>query len=309
MEEFGVLSLGSRLKRLSDYLFQEVQAIYHDQHLPVSSTYFPILRSLQSSGAMSVMELAHSLQLSHPAISKQTSKMLKEGLLLKDMDKQDQRRFVLKLSPQAVQTMARLEPILQEMQWLLEQACQQQSEHFMQAIEHLERQVHRGSFATKVLERLEGYQLVPYDDTYQDAFYQLNMDWLQRYFSGQIEEADHRLLTRPEQVMSAGGEVWLAVSGRGNLLGSLVLEPPVNKMIKLSKLAVAAHYQQKGLGQALIDHSQQRANGLGIKKLCLETASCLQAARQLYEKNGFVLMPKNLPSEYRRADMYMEKQW
>ena len=309
MEEFGVLSLGSRLKRLSDYLFQEVQSIYQDQQLPVSSSYFPILRSLQTSGAMSVMELAHGLQLSHPAISKQTSKMLKEGLLLKDMDKQDQRRFVLKLSPQAEQIMIQLEPILQEMKGLLEQVCQQQSEHFMQALEQLEQQVHQGSFAVKVLERMEGYQLVPYDDAYQDAFCELNMDWLQRYFSGQIEVADHQLLNNPQQVISSGGEIWLAISERGNLLGSLVLEPPSNKMIKLSKLAVASHYQQKGLGQALLDHSQQRANALGVKKLCLETASCLQAARKLYEKNGFVLMPKDLPSEYRRADMYMEKQW
>ena len=113
MQQFGVLSLGSRLKRLSDHLYNEVQEIYLARSLAISSTYFPILRLLQTQSELSVVEVAEQLGLSHPAVSKQVSKMIKESLLVKHLDHHDQRRSIIALSPFCQQEMLKVEPVLQ----------------------------------------------------------------------------------------------------------------------------------------------------------------------------------------------------
>lgn len=87
----------------------------------ISPTYFPILQLLQTTGDLLVVEIAERLHLSHPAVSKQTTKMIKVSLLKKTVDKQGQRRSSLTLSGFGVDAMSRVEPILQEMKCVLEQ--------------------------------------------------------------------------------------------------------------------------------------------------------------------------------------------
>ncbi|KZN12370.1 bifunctional helix-turn-helix transcriptional regulator/GNAT family N-acetyltransferase [Marinomonas sp. TW1] len=312
MEQFGVLTLGSRLKRLSDYLFAQVQEIYGYCEIPISSTYFPILRLLQVEGALSVTEMADRLHLSHPAVSKQISKMLAESLLEKIQDQHDQRRTMLTLSPVGKQAMHKVEPILLEMQQVLERMLSFSSDDFMTALVTLEQQVLSDSVAKKVLDRLSDIKLVELQSKrHQLAFCDLNMRWLQRYFPEQINQHDLALLQSPMQWMAEhNGRIWLAVcerEGEESVLGCLAFRPHSGNVGEILKLAVADHCQGMGIAQRLLSHCLQTAHAQGIKVLCLETASCLLAAKSLYEKNGFVVKPVPFTSLYERADLYMEK--
>jgi len=312
MEQFGVLTLGSRLKRLSDYLFAQVQEIYGYCEIPISSTYFPILRLLQVEGALSVTEMADRLHLSHPAVSKQISKMLRESLLEKIQDPHDQRRTMLTLSPMGKQAMEKVEPILLEMQQVLERMLSFSSDDFMTALVNLEQQVLMDSVASKVLDRLSAIKLVELQsEAHKRAFYDLNMHWLQHYFPEQINQHDLALLQSPMKwVTKYNGRIWLAVSqreGQESVLGCLAFRPHPGGVGEILKLAVADHCQGMGIAQRLLDHCLQVAHEQGMKVLCLETASCLLAAKSLYERNGFVAKPVPFTSLYERADLYMEK--
>lgn len=312
MEQFGVLTLGSRLKRLSDDLFSEVQSVYLQCDIPISSTYFPILRLLQTVGDLSVVEIAERLHLSHPAVSKQTSKMVKECLLEKAVDELDQRRSSLRLSEFGLQTMSRVEPILTEMKAVLEKITSFSSDHFMEGLSLLEKQVLSGSVADKVLDRLEPIEIVLMEKQHEKAFYDLNMAWLKRYFPDQIAEKDEVLLRHPQQeIIAQGGWVWVAVrktDGRDSVLGTIALMPHSNQNRgEILKLSVAEHCQGKGVAQRLLSQVFECSAQNNLSVLTLETASCLTAARRLYDKNGFIEKPSPAPSLYERADVYMEK--
>ncbi|AEF54918.1 bifunctional helix-turn-helix transcriptional regulator/GNAT family N-acetyltransferase [Marinomonas posidonica] len=312
MEQFGVLTLGSRMKRLSDYLFAQVQEIYGYCEIPISSTYFPILRLLQVEGALSVTEMADRLHLSHPAISKQISKMLNEALLDKIQDQRDQRRTMLTLSSMGQQAMAKVEPVLLEMQQVLERMLSFSSDDFMTALVKLEQQVLTDSVANKVLDRLSDITIVQLEsEQHQLAFHDLNMNWLERYFPGQINKHDYELLDSPKAWMSQyHGQIWLAVcerDGKESVLGCLAFKPHPDKVGEILKLAVADHCQGMGIAQRLLSHCHKIACAQGVKTLYLETANCLLAAKSLYEKNGFVAKPVPFTSLYKRADLYMEK--
>ena len=313
MEQFGVLTLGSRLKRLSDYLFAQVQEIYIQRDIPISSTYFPILRLLQTAGALSVVEIAESLHLSHPAVSKQTTKMLKENLLEKRADECDQRRSSLHLSQKGLEAMAQVEPILKEMKVIIEQMTSFSSTHFMDGLDQLEKQAFNGSLAHKVLDRLSAFQIIGMQSHHEKAFYDLNLAWLTRYFPEQITEYDLNLLEHPkEYLVSKNAYIWVAARSISNeqdsVLGTIVLViHPDGQSGEILKLSVAEHCQNKGIAQALLSHVMAFALSNKLSVLTLETASCLVAAKKLYDKNGFIEMKAPQKSLYERADVYMEK--
>ncbi|WP_421852542.1 bifunctional helix-turn-helix transcriptional regulator/GNAT family N-acetyltransferase [Marinomonas sp.] len=316
MEQFGVLTLGSRLKRLSDHLFIQVQEIYSQCDIPISATYFPILRLLQKTGSLSVMEIADRLRLSHPAVSKQTTKMIKENLLEKTVDEQDQRRSSLCLSEFGLSAMQRVEPVLQEMEIILEKMTAFSSENFMASLSILESRVLNGSLADKVLDRLEPIEIVLLETQHEKAFYELNMAWLERYFPEQIAEKDRNILRNPQQeIIQQGGAVWVAVRKKqalDSVVGTIAFAPvgggtSSDKRGEVFKLSVDEHAQGKGIAQRLLSTTIDFATQGGFSTLSLETASCLDVARHLYDKNGFVEKPFPIPSLYARADVYMEK--
>jgi ribosomal protein S18 acetylase RimI-like enzyme len=316
MEQFGVLTLGSRLKRLSDYLFAQVQEVYVQCDIPISATYFPILKLLQTGGGLSVVEIAEQLHLSHPAVSKQTTKMIKAKLLEKTVDERDQRRSSLCISANGEDAMFRVEPILIELKILIEEAAAFSSRDFMESLAQLEAQTMDGRLADKVLDRLHCIHIESFKSSHQDDFYALNMAWLKAHFPTQITEYDHLVLLNPQtHVLEKGGNVWVATrrankkGGKDRVLGAVVLMVNGNGSVaEIQKLSVVEHCRRKGIADALLSHVIDFAMSKGITTLTLETASNLNAAKSLYRKHGFVEKTPHKPSIYERTDIYMEKQ-
>jgi len=58
MKSFGSLSLGSRLKRLSDRLVHDVIRLYQSQGIELNPTFFPLFNMLHQQGAMTVTDAA-----------------------------------------------------------------------------------------------------------------------------------------------------------------------------------------------------------------------------------------------------------
>ena len=87
--------------------------------------------------------------------------------------------------------------------------------------------------------------IVAFDDRYADAFARLNRDWLVRF--GLIEEGDRKHLENPrESILSAGGEIFLAVSA-GVVYGTCAVIPRDHETVELAKLAVAESARGRGL--------------------------------------------------------------
>lgn len=55
----------------------------------------------------------------------------------------------------------------------------------------------------------------------------------------------------------------------------------------IGNLAVRGRYRDKGAGTVMLDHIEQRAAARGLSKVALRVAIENQAARQLYERQGF----------------------
>lgn len=310
MDHFGVMAFGSRLKRLSDCLFAEVEAIYKTHGIGFSPTHFPILKQLQQEPSLTVVELASRLGLSHPAISKQINKLVKDQWVTKSMDEYDNRRLFISLSTQGENEMNKVEPILTAIKGVLEREAHQIDSKLLDSFGQYETVLLSNGIQDWVNESVvQGHhnvEIITWDVKYKAAFEALNMRWLNNHFSQQIEEEDRLILNNPQsEILAKGGYVWMALVG-SDCVGVCALLPALNNSFKVIKLAVDDMYQGRGIGLQLMLKCIELSRSKGADYVCLETASELLPALKLYERLGFeVVKPKNGYS-VERSDVYME---
>lgn len=313
MQSFGSLSLGSRLKRLSDLLINQVSAIYHAQDIPFSPAFFPLFKLLHEQGPVSVTAAAEQLGVSHPNISKLAKKMQQEGWISKIPDPSDERRQQLLLTPQSHTLLAEISPIWQEIKNHLDTLMAAQQHPLLAALDEFETALAEHSLQTSVLEKLDTAQtpvtICPWQPEFSTDFKTLNMAWLQQYFNGELTQEDHSALNHPASYfLATGGYIWFARQQNRNL-GCIALARHQDNRYEIAKMAVAETHQNRGIGRQLMLTALEKARDLDAREVFLESSTKLKKALTLYQHLGFCpITHPNGQSIYPRADIYLQLQ-
>lgn len=146
-------------------------------------------------------------------------------------------------------------------------------------------------------------EIVDFEPGLAAAFRELNAEWLDRSFG--IEPIDEQMLGDPQgKIIESGGKIVFARLD-GEIVGTAALQHHGDGVYELTKMAVTAHSQGRGIGRRLLDACIERFENSGGRRLYLESHSSLGPALKLYQSAGFRDRPRPFPSHYRRADVYM----
>lgn len=147
-----------------------------------------------------------------------------------------------------------------------------------------------------------GIAVVDYEPRHRDAFRDLNLAWITRWF--RVEDADRRALDDPEgYILRRGGCIFIAEDG-GVAVGTCALLRGEDGSFELAKMAVDPAARGRGIGRALGEAAIARARALGAPRVELLSNTILEPAIRLYRALGFVEVP--LPAtEYERANIKM----
>ena len=314
MQSFGSLSLGSRLKRLSDSLIQDVNNLYKSQGVELNPTFFPLFNLLNQQGAITVTEAAEKLGVSHPAISKIARKMLLEGWLTKTADRTDERRQLLALTAKSDDLLITIEPVWREIKEYLDKLIASQEYPLLASLAEFEGLIERQGFYQPVVEQLERRRdsqkitVKGWDASLREDFKRLNLDWLNGYFNGELNELDREALDNPEgYYLSRGGYVWFAFSeDHDKVVGCVALANHGDGLYEISKMGVEEVWQNTGVGRALMLTALDKARQLNATEVYLESSTKLERALHLYKNMGFRQIPHPQgKSKYDRSDIYM----
>ena len=302
--QLGVLAIASRLKRLSDRIMQEGARIYQHLDVPFEPRWFPVAYWLdQQTTPVSMTDIARHLGLTHPAINQVIKDMAQHNLLDEFNDPEDKRRRQVLLSEKGQQLWQQTQPALQLIEQALHTLLGEEEHQLLNTLAVLENRLSDKGFYNTAASLNQQVRIVSYLPAYRQAYYQLNADWISRYFT--LEPADHAMLNDPEgYVLAKGGHILFAVK-QAQVWGTCALIPHTHDTAEITKMAVAPQAQGQKMGQLLLQAVINLGRQLGMRQLWLETNSTLKTAIHIYEKAGFKHVPTDPNSLYQRADVRM----
>lgn len=310
MEELGALSLGSRLKRLSDTLMQDGVRIYQVAGMGFEPRWFPVFVYLYRKGPTSITELAKGLGVSHPGINKIANEMIEARLAAPYKDRNDKRKRVLALTSTGREKYLEMEPVWRDIRQALQGIVDECGGEFLSQLTKLERCIDRSGFHERYLTQISkpdvSVRVVDFHPRYAPDFESLNRAWIEHYFT--LEEADTRVLVRPkEKIVDSGGQILFAIDEVSDaVIGTCAIVRLSDETAELAKMAVAEEAKGRHIGAVLGEAAIERSRQMGFQQLVLESNRKLHPAISLYRRLGFSEKPFPHESDYKRADIYME---
>jgi GNAT superfamily N-acetyltransferase len=148
----------------------------------------------------------------------------------------------------------------------------------------------------------DGLRIVPYRPEHADAFRDLNLAWIRKYFT--VEPRDARDLGDPETyILAPGGAIFMAEL-KEEAVGTCALMREHDGVFELAKMTVAESVRGLGVGRALGEAAIAHARAIGARRVELYTNSSLVPAITLYRALGFVDIPVG-SADFVRADVRM----
>lgn len=310
-EKTGKLAIGSRLRILTDIITRDAAAIYELYGLDFKPKWFPVFYSLVDEKPQSITMIAKEIGQSHPSVSTIVKEMLSKEIVTEVEDPEDRRRSLICLSEKGKRIAHELIVWLRDVNRAVEQISDESEHDLWGAIADWERLLAQKSLLQRVKdikkERESGeVEIVPFSDCHREAFYELNRQWIERYWS--LEPHDIEVLENPDKhILSQGGYIFVALySGRPVGVCSLCkMDSSTGYDYELAKLAVDTTILRKGIGRRLCEAVISKARSLGATTLFLESNTRLKPAIALYRKLGFKELPEFHPA-YARGDIQMD---
>jgi DNA-binding MarR family transcriptional regulator len=98
VRSLGFLCLGSRLKRIGEQLQADTQRLLDGLDVPVQSSQYPLLATLDRLGPLAVGELAQCLGITQPGVTRSVSLLAELRLVEAAQPSGDQRRKIVSLT-------------------------------------------------------------------------------------------------------------------------------------------------------------------------------------------------------------------
>jgi DNA-binding MarR family transcriptional regulator len=101
----GAVMLGSRLKRLAERFQAGAERIAADCGLPTQPSQMPLLTALHRHGPMTVGDLAETMGISQPGVTRILSRLVEMDLVEASRDERDQRTRTIALTAKGQEAM------------------------------------------------------------------------------------------------------------------------------------------------------------------------------------------------------------
>lgn len=98
LRSLGFLCLGSRMKRIGEQLQADTQRVLDRLDMRIQSSQYPLLAALDRLGPLPVGELARSLGVAQPGVTRSVALLAELGLVEVNPSDDDQRRRIVSLT-------------------------------------------------------------------------------------------------------------------------------------------------------------------------------------------------------------------
>lgn len=309
LNQLGPVALGSRLRRLTDRITQDVVQIYKEQNIDFEPRWFPVFYLLSKKSPVCVGDIAKEVGISHPAVNQIAGELIKKGLVKASKCGKDKRKRLLELTPKGEAMLPELQEIWETVRIAVREMVDGTGVDVLGMLDKLdasldERDIYQRFVTHSKSRQMASVEVFFYEPQYAEDFKRLNEEWISKYFH--IEPQDVVMLGNPQrEIIDKGGEIIYA-RDNGEIVGTCALLKVNNRIFELAKMAVTEKAQGRQIGKKLLAAAIEKAREMGADVLVLGTNSSLTPAINLYRKLGFVVVPHDSNHvAYERADVCM----
>ncbi|MFC3121216.1 bifunctional helix-turn-helix transcriptional regulator/GNAT family N-acetyltransferase [Agaribacter flavus] len=311
-DEFGELGLGSRLKRLSDRLMTDANAVYQAFDLPIQPKWFSLLSLLRDKKRVSVVQASELLGLSQPALSQFCKQLLEVQLIELVPETKDARKKIMQLSSKGFVALENVQMVWGAVEKAAVDLSREEGNDFYQAVRSFENSLKNKSLLTRTKSYLssidsEALHFLPFEQDLAPYFEVINIEWVEQMF--ELEEIDKKVLSQPyDYIVRPGGEIWFAKHALHGIVGTCALLKTAEGEFELTKMGVLSAMRGHRIGERLLQHVIAQAEQMKVNKLYLLTNKKCEAAIHLYEKLGFEHsqdIMRQYGGHYKRCDVAM----
>lgn len=309
LQGIGEVGIGSRLKRLSDYMMKETQIVYDTLGFDFDPYLFPTFKVIYHKKEVTNTQINQSLKTSQPATTQVINKLEKKGLINLKEHPSDKRKKIISLSKKGKTLVQKIQPLWDSIEYTIKEFTRITSDSLIEHINLLEKKFNNQSFSNAIMEHYtlqhkEQLEIVSYKEEYASHFYDLNIEWLKTYFY--VEPYDEEVLSKPKKyIIDKGGHIFFAILNN-EVVGTVALMPiDDNGSFELTKMAVSPEHRGYKIGQKLMTKCIDFAKDHNFSKLLLYSNTVLENAIYIYRKYGFIEVPIEENSPYQRGNIKM----
>ena len=307
MKTLGELSMGSRLKRLSELCMRNIQQVYDSYSIDFDPYLFPAYSQISKSGVTTNSELREYLQISQPAVTQYINKLQKKGLIELNGNPDDKRSKQIRLSSKGERLLSRMQPLWNSMDEAVKFFTEQPADSLISHINTFEEANRSGAFLSRIMDSVRKQGHLPishFQPKFAQAFYDYNIEWLETFFY--VEDYDREVLSNPRKyILDPGGHIFFALEN-DTAVGTVALMPYEEGVFELTKMAVPPEHRGKKIGQQLMQYCIDFAKDQDYDKLILYSNTILENAIYIYRKYGFIEIPQEPDVPYERSNIKME---
>lgn len=309
VRQLGYLALGTRFRMLTDSLMLDVDKIYKSLRLDFEPRLFLVFYQIVQRSPVTITEIAEQIGFTQPAVTQTVNALIEKKLVKADKGKSDSRKKMISVTAKGSELVLKLIPVWQDIESAAKELLNSTGYDILFIMGKLESEINNKSIYSRVIEKVKERQLneiriFEYEPKYKKQFYELNKEWLLKYF--EIESKDKTILENPErEIIKKGGYIFFA-EYENEIAGTAALIKHKGNIFELAKMAVTEKAQGKQIGKKLGQTVLQKLKKLNAEKVFLETNSKLTPAINLYKGLGFEETEMKEPSEYKRATLRMD---
>jgi DNA-binding MarR family transcriptional regulator len=145
IDQSGILAIATRLQRLSEQLRKDGRLIYQAHQIDFEPKWFPVVYTLHIKPVLSVVEIAAEIGYTHPSTISLLKELEKNNLIRSGKDKTDERKRLIRLTPEGKALVRKMQPVWTNIQVALAELIDTQH-NLMKAITEVEEQMKLESF-------------------------------------------------------------------------------------------------------------------------------------------------------------------
>jgi DNA-binding MarR family transcriptional regulator/N-acetylglutamate synthase-like GNAT family acetyltransferase len=256
-------------------------------HSPYSLTEARILFEIARGEEVSASGLSRGLGLDPGYLSRTLARLERRGLLDKVRSEADGRRRILSLTPEGREAFSMLdERSREEVAEMLEELSEGDQRRLLEAMQTIEGILEKGfKFSEPFVLRPPEPGDMGWVVHRHGVLYAQEYGWDER-FEALVAQIVADFVNNYDLTKE---RCWIAEMG-GEIVGCVFLVKANDTVAKLRLLLVEPEARGLGLGTRLVEECIRFARSRGYQTLTLWTNSVLDAARHIYEKQGFELV-------------------